>query len=88
MRKFEPAEEATETAPGSDRLEAFTKALYQALVPNSGACVSVQGELVRANERLCFANWCLANPELIDRHGRPVEERGIRDLSALIQRLA
>ena len=36
----------------SERLQAFTKALWDALVPGEGACASVQGELIRANERL------------------------------------
>ena len=36
----------------SDRLQAFTKALWDALVPRSSECASVQGELIRANERL------------------------------------
>jgi hypothetical protein len=35
-----------------ERLAAFTRALWDALVPPSGECVSVQGELVRANGRL------------------------------------
>jgi hypothetical protein len=178
----------------SERLRAFTKALWDALVPKQGPCASVQGELIRANERLqaehyrngmanyfapreehtsgaladnyygelvlflldtmvanrnqalteedvayfatmrreieaqwaralrsdelyykadeeklsqgeeeelasldelrrgpdweelcsrasrCIANWCLANTMLIDRHGKPVVERGIRDV--------
>src|SRR5664279_6233165 len=37
--------------PG-ERLAAFTKAMWDALVPGNGSCASVQGELVRANERL------------------------------------
>jgi hypothetical protein len=24
----------------------------------------------------CVANWCIANPEFVDRQGRPVEEGG------------
>ena len=182
------------------RLDAFTKALWDALVPSSGECVSVQGELVRANQRLrsehfrngmanyyrpdepdqgfaesyygalllfvigtllenangaltaegvayftaararasadwtrqrridgllflaeeedrelthaerveiealeaaaprpdfeelfdrsaiAIANYCLANPELFDRSGRPVVERGVRDIRELIER--
>jgi hypothetical protein len=190
MRRFERDEEAV---VGGDRLEAVTRALYAALVPPMGECVSLQGELVRANDRLitehlqngglnyydstrtfatgyysallvlvletltanrggalvgddvayfaeflqsagrdfvrtsrlgelensetalsnaeqreleellaeesavgqpdweelyvrarrCIANWCIANPELIDRHGKPVVERGVRDLSSV-----
>jgi hypothetical protein len=34
------------------RLHAFTRTLSDALVPDSGSCVSVQGELIRANDRL------------------------------------
>jgi hypothetical protein len=40
------------TAEATQELAAFTKKLWDALVPSSGACVSVQGELVRVNERL------------------------------------
>ena len=40
------------SAEGTPELAAFTKRLWDALVPNSGACVSVQGELVRVTERL------------------------------------
>lgn len=36
----------------SERLVAFLKAMWDALVPDSGACVSMQGELVRAKQRL------------------------------------
>ena len=28
----------------------------------------------------CIANWCIANPELIDRDGRPVREGKLRDV--------
>ena len=37
--------------PG-ERLQAFTKALWDALVPGNGSCASVHGELIRANETL------------------------------------
>lgn len=192
MTPFDRAEEATDTTPSSERLRAFTKAVWDALVPRTGECVSLQGELIRANERLlseclrngmcnyyvddetvaqnyygalallildtlianrggalaadevayfadvrsrlardrtqslrlrdleqkeealtdaearelevlsddpaarvnwealcnraerCIANWCLANPELVDRQGRPVEERGVRHLEHLL----
>jgi hypothetical protein len=193
MQRFERADEATDDKPASDRLEAFTQAIYTALVPESGACVSMQGELVRAIERICsealrngmmnyyeasepladnyygalvlfvlatmienrgsaldaedvayfvelrrilepdrarvgrlteleaenelseaeereleqllaseddverpawewvynraqrcVANWCIANPSLIDREGNPVVERGIRDITAIV----
>lgn len=192
MERFERHDEATPVAAASERLRAFTKALWDALVPRSGPCLSVQGELVRANERLssellrnglgnyytrddeagtvadnfygklllflldtlvenrsaalddddvayfsdtrrrvapdwercvrlgelesaetiseaeraelealdaadeqmpwddlfaratrCIANWCLANPELVDLGGAPAEERGVRDLRRL-----
>jgi hypothetical protein len=33
----------------------------------------------------CIANWCLANPELIDMEGRPVTEGGLSSLVPLIQ---
>ena len=61
MKKFERADEAdAETnRPASERLQAFTKALWDGLVPKHGACTSVQGELVRANDRLL--GECLRN---------------------------
>src|SRR4051812_28046342 len=40
------------TRMASDRLQLFTKALFDACVPPSGECVSVQGELLRASARL------------------------------------
>jgi len=192
MKPFDRTEEATDVAGSSERLQSFTKALWEALVPRSGECASVQGELVRANERLlteclqngmgnyyvedeeigqssygrlvlfilrtlvenrggaldaeevayfaeirgrlerdralklriqelelkeeeltdeeareieelsgkdserihwvalynraerCIANWCIANPELIDRSGRSIEEGGVRNLDRIL----
>jgi hypothetical protein len=54
MNKFDLADQgnAEENRLPSERLQAFTKALWDALVPESGACASVQGELVRARDRL------------------------------------
>jgi hypothetical protein len=46
MKPFERSAEATE------ELAAFTKKVWDALVPRTGECTSVQGELVRATERL------------------------------------
>jgi hypothetical protein len=189
MTPFDRHEQATETAP-NERLQTFTKAMWSALVPDNGECVSVQGELVRANERLfsellrngmgnyyderedvrhnyygrlvllildtlvenrggaldaddvayfrdthgrldrdrqvnlrrseleqreepltedeiresealdrdphlitwealfnraerCIANWCIANPALVDRNGRPIVERGVRNIDEI-----
>jgi hypothetical protein len=48
MKRFERSEQGTTC----ERLQAFTKALWQALVPASGECASVQGELVRVHGRL------------------------------------
>ena len=131
MKRFERDEQ------GSDRLREFHSKMWKALVPPSGECASVQGELVRAVERLtdedvkafaearalldddktlrvridelewkveegdaltseekeelaaleekhvgpdwesllerahrCVANWCIANPTIIDREGK------------------
>ncbi len=33
----------------------------------------------------CIANWCIANPRLVDRYGRPVEDRGIRDVKTIFK---
>ena len=52
MRRFERDEEASENRPQSERLVAFTKVLWDALVPKDDECVSVQGELIRASGRL------------------------------------
>jgi hypothetical protein len=52
MQPFDKSEEATLIQPPSARLAAFTKAVWDALVPSNGECASVQGELVRARERL------------------------------------
>ena len=196
MRRFDRDEEGGENRPPSERLQAFTKMLWDALVPKDGECVSVQGELIRGKGRLqheyangamfnyywsddgdtlpetyfgkllffvldtmianrnnslvdqdvayfsrvrglletdwvrrrrieqlkekedasdsegeeldqleeedgerrvwweelfdraerCIANWCIANPQLIDRRGRPVEEGGVRDLTDVLRR--
>lgn len=193
LERFVRSDEATDTRPASERLRAFTKVIWDALVPANGACQSRQGELVRGNARLlseclrngmsnawvedeplaqnvygafallitdtlienrggalepddvayfsrvrgqletdrlqrlriralehredeltddearelealfeseervhwealcnraerCIANWCLANPELVDRSGRPIEERGVRNLEHLFAR--
>ncbi|MBL8952382.1 MAG: hypothetical protein JNK82_16500 [Myxococcaceae bacterium] len=52
MKRFDPSDEAR------DRLQAFTKALGDALVPDSGEAESLQGERVRTNERLrSRAGW-------------------------------
>jgi len=191
MKPFDRTE-ASDTAGSSERLRSFTGAIWKALVPRQGECASVQGELIRANERLttecfqngmgnyyveeeeigqnyygrlalfilntlmenrggaldaddlayfagirgrletdralrlriqeleikegelteeegrelealcdkdseripwealfnraerCIANWCIANPELIDRRGRPVEEGGVRSLEQIL----
>jgi hypothetical protein len=40
-----------------DRLGAFTRTLWNALVPPSGECVSVQGEMVRAYGRLASEHY-------------------------------
>src|ERR1700722_7587024 len=53
MRRFDRTDEATdENMMGSERLRAFNKAMWAALVPPEGECASVQGELIRASERL------------------------------------
>jgi predicted DNA-binding WGR domain protein len=52
LKFFDPADEATQTAAANERLLAFTQALRDALVPRNGECLSLQGELVRANDRL------------------------------------
>ena len=196
MRAIEQSEEAADTSMGSARLQAISKAIYDCLVSGSGPCESVQGELVRANDRICsehlrngmgnyyfddqsgklgdnyygqleflldtlienrnralsdedvayfaevrrlvepdwartcrltelegsevdlseaerheleallaaenqpaweelynraqrcIVNWCLANPRLMDRQGKHVEERGIHDLTSLLRPLA
>ena len=63
MRPFDRSDEATMERPPSDRLQAFTKTLWDALVPRSGECASVQGELIRVSERLQSEYLCngLAN---------------------------
>ena len=53
MRAIEQSEEAADTSMGSARLQAISKAIYDCLVSGSGPCESVQGELVRANDRIC-----------------------------------
>lgn len=64
MRRFERSDEGTAfygTAPPkmrSERLQAFHKALWDALVPASGESTSVQGELIRAVERLHSDSLC------------------------------
>jgi hypothetical protein len=187
MQPFELSDQGTDEKPSSERLQAFTEAMWKALVPPRGECVSVQGEMIRGNDRLmsellrngmgnyyhpdettsenyygqmlmlildtlienkngplsaedvaafteirrrvepdraralrlaqledseteltpaeqqeleglaghpenidfgsffhraerCIANWCIANPELVDRNGKPVEERGLRNV--------
>lgn len=35
---------------------------------------------------IAVANYCVANPELFDRKGKPVVERGIRDIRELFER--
>lgn len=54
MKAFDPSDEgnADENRLPSERLQAFTKALREGLVPSHGSCASIQGELVRANDRL------------------------------------
>ena len=54
MKKFDVSDEGNSTQNGerSERLQAFTNALWEALVPESGACASLQGELIRALGRL------------------------------------
>lgn len=54
MKMFDCSDEGSfaENRPPSERLASFTKALWDGLVPASGACEAVQGELVRARERL------------------------------------
>lgn len=51
MEKFDLTDEGNsgEDRMPSERLQAFTKALWEGLVPESGSCASVQGELIRAN---------------------------------------
>ena len=45
-----------------------------------------EGELFDRAER-CIANWCIANPELVDSEGRAVEERGVRSVEDVVNRL-
>lgn len=54
MKRFSRKDEgdARASRPPSERLQAFTQSLWQALVPASGPCASIQGELVRARGRL------------------------------------
>ena len=54
MERFDLSDEGNsdEDRSPSERLEAFTEALWDALVPREGSCASVQGELIRANARL------------------------------------
>lgn len=33
----------------------------------------------------CIANWCIANPHLVDREGRRVEDRGIREVKTIFE---
>jgi len=184
VKPFDPSEQATGTELSSPRLQSYHQVLWTALVPRSGECASIQGEMIRAVERLraellrngmgnyydrgpldsnhygklltlvldtlarsegsalstddvgyfakarsgldadriavhrlgemeeredasdaerelaqadadahaidwnelihraerCVANWCIAHPQLVDRRGQPVEERGHRDL--------
>jgi len=32
----------------------------------------------------CIANWCLSNPEFIDRKGRPIQEQGFGHLEQIL----
>ncbi len=41
-------------------------------------------ELLKRAER-CIANWCIANAGLVDRQGRPVEDRGIREVKTIFE---
>jgi hypothetical protein len=41
-------------------------------------------ELFDRAER-CIANWCIANPGLIDRQDRPIQEGGVRDRTDVIE---
>jgi hypothetical protein len=34
----------------------------------------------------CVANWCVANPEFVDRQGRPVEEGGACRVEQIVER--
>jgi hypothetical protein len=34
----------------------------------------------------CIANWCIANPKLVDLRGRPLEVNGARDVTKLGKR--
>jgi hypothetical protein len=52
MDPFGRSEQYQEGCKASDRLLAFHKAMWDGLVPKSGECASVQGELVRVIERL------------------------------------
>lgn len=54
MKKFDRFDESDsqKNPAASERLREFTKAMWNSLVPSSGPCASLQGELVRANERL------------------------------------
>jgi len=78
---FQRSDEATPAAAESERLRAFTKALWDALVPPSGECIAVQGELVRANERLqseLFRNG-LSNYYCQEGHGPGGREGTVAD---------
>jgi hypothetical protein len=83
MQRFERSDEAVTTGepaecrPASDRLQTFTKVLWDVLVPAAGECASVQGELVRARGRLeseYFQNG-MANYYLRDRPTEGLADR-------------
>ena len=96
MQRFERSDESTDDSPASEQLEAFTRAIAEALVRDRGECELEQllatedevespaWEWLYNRAQRCIANWCIANPGLIDRQGRPIEERGIRDLGKLL----
>ena len=52
MKPFEQDEFPTPSFVGSERFLAFMQSLRDALIPRAGPATSVQGELLRANDRV------------------------------------
>jgi len=66
---------------GDEASEAETKELRELEAAGGGM---VWDEVLNRAER-CIANWCIANPKLVDRKGRPVEEGGIREVNTIFE---
>lgn len=52
MKRFEADAEFPHEGPEAERLKAFVKLMWERVVPRTGTCSSVQGELIRVVDRL------------------------------------